>query len=216
MTIKGILTIVGAGLGLALTPAFGDYVYSTSGCFSGAFVFSGPGDITPACTAAGSTLTFVNGATARDTLTFTDQGSTDVSSAGGTVDLGTFSETNSGNDPGSGFFSNFTLTVNVTDPADASGTPFMAIVSGNMNGTASGYNIDFNQATEEYTAPDGSAFLLTLEPDGLDVYAGGPTVEVVATLTPLTSTVPEPASVGLVGGALVLLGITRRRYSQKA
>jgi len=190
------------------------YTYSTSGCFSGASVPLGAGTASAACTGAGSTLTYTDPAPASELFTYTDGAGSHTGF--GTIDLGTISVSTTGSEPAPGavISSSFSLTVTFSTPPGTNGNPFQAILSGNMNGSFGGATLTFNPETIYFS--DGNpadSFGLTISPNPVQVSTANTPVTVTATL----GAVPEPFSMGLIGGGLALLGAARwRRKATKA
>jgi hypothetical protein len=186
--------------------AFADsYTYTTDGCFGTAC-----SPTTPA------TLLFADNSLPQNDgkLVFAGVGST-TNTTGTSVDLGgfTFTALNSGTSSPAGTF--FTLAVNFTAPTGTTGSPFTALVSGEVFGSGGGASITFNPITQTFTDSDGS-FTLTLEDKGNfqvcqpnSPACSARSEEVFGDITP----VADASGLSLLGASgLFLLGAIRRKF----
>jgi hypothetical protein len=159
-----------------------------------------------------------NSGLAGGNLTF-QSGTFNVNTAGGFVGVG--------NQPGGGNnFGSFSLPANVTPQTVAPGTnflihimftapagvspnpvPFMATVMGTVQQNGGGYFIDFNNNPTNITWTGGSG-TIWLNDVSINNFAEGTTVSITGNIT---ASVPEPATILLLGSGLAGLMMTSRR-----
>lgn len=189
--------------------AFADsYTYTTDGCFH-----------TACPPAASATLDFADNTVSGQNdgqLVFTGVPTT-TNTTGTAVDLGkfTFTALNSGTSAPAGTF--FTLAVNFTVPTGTTGTPFTALVSGEVFGSGGGASITFNPITQTFTDSDGS-FTLTLEDKGNfqvcqpnTATCSARTEEVLGDIVPISA--PDASGLSLLGvSGFFLLGAIKRKF----
>lgn len=189
--------------------AFADsYTYTTDGCFGTAC-----SPMTPA------TLFFADNTLSQNDgkLVFTGAPTT-INTTGTLVDLGGFTFTvlnGGGTSSPAGTF--FTLAVNFTAPTGTTGSPFTALVSGEVFGTGGGASITFSPITQTFTDSDGS-FTLTLEDKGNfqvcqpnTATCSGRSEEVYGDITPIVA--PDASGLSLLGASgLFLLGVFKRKF----
>lgn len=159
--------------------------YSTSG------LFTSTGANTT--TEGGATITFKGNSADVSAPTFSSLGTFEVTD--GTNTLGSFSDT-------------FTLTITQTLPDSGTGTS-STTVSGQITGNSSGIELVFSPNT--VVMADGISYIFSPDNYGLNNPSdvnGDTTIEAFIPA-------PEPASMGLLGGALLGVGILSRRLAAK-
>jgi hypothetical protein len=189
--------------------AFADsFTYTTAGSTFGS---SG--------TSTAQFLDFITPGQVDATLAFNSTSAGPVSS-GSTISLGSFnfsilSPCNSPQStclgfPGAGFLfaDSFTLQVAFSVPANSNGSPFLALVTGNVFVNAGGATITFAPTSQLFTSPTGN-FTLSLNLNPIQVSSANTPVSLKAMIV----AVPEGAGIPMLGltGMLLLGAITMKR-----
>lgn len=181
------------GLVAVALPAFGTTVqYSTTGTFSSTgnnvLIGSGPGE----------------------TLTFNSISTSNVTPV--TDSLGYFTVTNvSGDTLTAPSGETFTLTVSQTTPAGTGGLATVPL-SGTIDdtGAAPSGGLVLTLAQTNFSV-NGINYQLVNLTNGNQIDIGTTITNVQAQITGAAGTVPEPVTMGLLGGGLAILGLTRLR-----
>jgi hypothetical protein len=138
------------------------------------------------------------------------------------VELGSFTLTDNSKTGSITAGTTFTATITFVDPVDAAGQTATATVSGTIVKNSSGtVLLDFNNAPVFVTFGNGGSFWLTVNDLQLGVSNPAPGAESITanwtgSIYGLASPVPEPASLTLMGSALIgMAGLFRRRFFRR-
>ena len=175
------------------------FIGSTGGCF-GASCVPGSSALT---TSGGATLAFTGG-------TFNQSDSNGFLAIGSgnppTDTLGLLTLT--GTTGTSAFNTPFTLLVNFTSPAAASGTYFATITGSVTDSNAGGVDVDFDNTPRSFTA-GGTSW--TLRVNDLSVSNGGVATPITGVIR---TAVPEPATWAMMLFGFAGIGFAMRRRRQ--
>ncbi len=194
-------------IALSTTPAYADdFSYTTSGCFVGSVCSGG--------NSTASIYDLVVPTQVDSTIVFTGTSGTATLGEDG-VGLGalTFNAPNPGTVAGvyNGLFS---LDLSITG---FNGSPFTALMSGNVFGNAGGATLTFNPINEVFTDSNGDYLDVTLDVNPIQVSTNDPTAEITAYFAGdpggSDSNVPEPATILLSGVGFAGLFLMKRRLA---